>query len=59
MSVYPNIVDMVLNEEDVDLSLVKGIKDKTFNNIKTKIVDNFGDIEIINNKLREIKKTVH
>lgn len=48
LSVYPNIVDMVLNEEDVDLSLVKGIKDKTFNNIKTKIVDNFGDIEIIN-----------
>lgn len=39
--VYPNIVDMIINEEDVDLSKVKGIKEKTFTKIKNKVVENY------------------
>ncbi|MCR1959886.1 exodeoxyribonuclease V alpha subunit [Thomasclavelia cocleata] len=45
---YPNIIQMVLDNEDVDLSLVKGIKDVTFEKIKNKIIDNFMLIDLIN-----------
>lgn len=48
LSVYPNAIEMIINNEEFDLSLVKGIKDKTFEAIKTKVLSSFGDIEIIN-----------
>lgn len=45
---YPNIIDMVINNEDIDLSHVKGVKEKTFAKIKEKIIDNFMLLELIN-----------
>ncbi len=39
LNVYPNIIDMIINDEYIDLSLTKGIKEHTFNIIKQKIVD--------------------
>lgn len=44
---YPNIIDMIINDEPVDLSKVKGIKDKTFAKIKAKVEDNFVLMEFI------------
>ena len=42
LSVYPNIVEDVINGKDnVDLSLTKGIKEFTWNNIKQKIIENY------------------
>lgn len=42
-SAYPNIVDLVIKDktEEVDLSQLKGIKEKTFQKIIDKIKDNF------------------
>ncbi len=47
--VYPDIVDRVMNNqlEDIDLNKLKGIKEFTFNNIKNKIVENFGLAELV------------
>lgn len=47
--VYPDIVDRVMNNqlEDIDLSKLKGIKEFTFNNIKNKIIENFGLAELV------------
>lgn len=47
LSVYPDIVDRVLNESPVDLSKIKGIKEYTFNIIKTKIIENFKLAELV------------
>lgn len=43
LSVYPDIVNKVINNDldDIDLSKVKGIKDYTFDVIKIKIIENF------------------
>ena len=43
LSVYPDIVDRVMNNRlaDVNLNLTKGIKEKTFEKIKLKIIENF------------------
>lgn len=41
LSIYPNIVNMIINEEEVDLSLLKGIKDITFGKIKEKVIENY------------------
>lgn len=47
---YPNIVDLVVNNEDykVDLSKLKGIKEYTFEKIKNKIIENYALCDLIN-----------
>ncbi|WP_346961406.1 AAA family ATPase [Clostridium sp.] len=47
---YPNIVDLIINgeENEVDLSKLKGIKEYTFNCIKEKIVENYALYDLIN-----------
>ena len=49
MSVYPDIVDRVINHRlsDIDLNKTYGIKDYTFNVIKRKIEENFVFAELI------------
>lgn len=46
---YPNIVDLVVNGETdkIDLSLLKGIKEKTFEKIKTKIIENYALCDLV------------
>lgn len=46
LAVYPNIVEMVVNGDEVDLTNVDGIKEATFEKIQNKILENFaiGDI---------------
>lgn len=43
IDVYPDIVDRVMEDRlnDIDLGKMKGIKEFTFNNIKSKIIENF------------------
>lgn len=41
ISAYPNIIEMILNEEEVNVSKLKGIRDKTFKKIKEKVVENY------------------
>ena len=41
LEVYPNIVDMIINEEEVDLTPLKGIKEATFKKIKDKVIENY------------------
>jgi len=41
LEAYPNLVDMILNDEVVDVSGIKGIGDKTMDKIKTKVLDNY------------------
>lgn len=41
LEAYPNIIELVMEDKPVDLSKVKGIKDKTFEKIKDKIVENY------------------
>lgn len=49
LEVYPNIIDKVIKNDldDVDLKKTKGIKEVTFEKIKSKIIDNFALIEIV------------
>lgn len=48
-NIYPNIVDLVANNETdkIDLSKINGIKEKTFEIIKKKIIDNFALAELV------------
>lgn len=43
LNVYPNIVDKIVKDdlEDIDFSKLKGIKEKTFADIKGKIIENY------------------
>lgn len=43
LSVYPDIVDRIMNDclDDIDLNKTKGIKSYTFNVIKQKVIENF------------------
>lgn len=43
LSVYPDIVDRIMNDrlENIDLNKTKGIKEYTFNVIKQKVIENF------------------
>ena len=43
LSAYPNIIDMIMNGEDdeIDFSKLNGIKEKSFQKIKDKVIDNF------------------
>ena len=45
--VYPNIVDMVKNDETPDFKKLKGIGEKTWRVIKEKILNNFVLIDIV------------
>lgn len=49
LSVYPDIVDRIINNrlDDVDLSKVKGVKEYTFGIIKNKVIENFKLAEIV------------
>ena len=49
LEVYPNIINKIIKNDldDIDLSKTKGIKEKTFNNIKTKVIENFCLIELV------------
>ena len=38
---YPNIIDDILQNKQIDLTKTKGIKEATFNKIKDKIINNF------------------
>lgn len=44
---YPNIIELVMNNEEIDLSQTKGIKEKTFEKIKNKIIENFSLVELV------------
>lgn len=46
---YPDIVERVMNNnlDDIDLSKLHGIGEKTFNNIKKKIIENFKLVDLI------------
>lgn len=45
---YPNIVELILENKEVDLTNVKYVKEATFDKIKEKVIKNYADIEIIN-----------
>ena len=47
LEVYPNIIKMIMNGEYVDLSKTKGIKEKTFEDIRTKIIENYVLISLV------------
>jgi len=47
LDAYPNIIDMIINNEPVDLSQTKGIKEYTFDKIKNKVIENFALAELI------------
>lgn len=48
VKVYPDIIDRVVNNKEVDLSQVKGIKDASFEKIKEKIIRNYKLFDYIN-----------
>ncbi|NFF75932.1 exodeoxyribonuclease V subunit alpha [Clostridium sporogenes] len=50
LEVYPNIIDKVINNDldDIDLNKTKGIKEKTFEVVKRKIIENFHLMDFIN-----------
>lgn len=49
LSAYPNIIDKVIKNDldDIDLSKTKGIKEKKFQKIKDKIIENFCLLELM------------
>lgn len=49
LDIYPDIVERVMKNklDDIDLSKTKGIKEKTFSVIKSKIIENFKLSEIV------------
>lgn len=49
LSEYPNIIDKVIKNDlkDVDLNKLKGIGEFTFGNIKSKIIENFCLIDLV------------
>lgn len=49
LSVYPDIIDRIINNRlrDVDLNKTKGIKEATFAKIKIKVIENFKLAELV------------
>jgi RecD/TraA family predicted helicase len=45
---YPNIIDMIMKNEPVDLNKTKGIKNKMFQKIRNKVINEFCLIDLIN-----------
>lgn len=64
LEVYPDIIEKVINNEEIDLTKTKGIKEYTFERIKTKIIENYVLFDILNYlspygiKYNQIKKIV-
>ena len=46
VKVYPNIIDLVLKGETIDVSKMVGIGEKSIERIKDKIIDNIGILEL-------------
>lgn len=46
VKVYPNVIDMVLKGEPIDTSKLMGIGEKVMKNIKEKIMQNIGTLEL-------------
>ena len=44
---YPDIIDRVINEKEIDVNKLYGIKDKTMNVIRRKIMENFKLMELV------------
>ena len=44
---YPDIINMVIKNEPINLNLLKGIKEKTFEKIKKRIIENFKLIDLV------------
>lgn len=49
ISVYPNIIELILEdkEDEIDLNNVKGVKEKSYQKIKKKVLENFKYFNII------------
>lgn len=49
LSVYPDIIDRIINNrlDDIDLNKTKGIKETTFEKIKHKVIENFKLAELV------------
>jgi len=47
LSVYPNIVEKIMNGEEIDLTNVVGIKELTFGKIKNKVIENYAIADIL------------
>ena len=49
LSVYPDIIDRIINNklDDIDLTKTKGIKETTFAKIKHKVIENFKLAELV------------
>lgn len=49
LSVYPDIIDRIINNRlsDIDLNKTKGIKEATFTKIKAKVIENFKLSELV------------
>ena len=43
---YPNIIDMIVEKQEIDLTGIKGIREKTFEKIKDKIQSSYGMMEL-------------
>lgn len=41
LSVYPNIIDMIVKGEEIDTNKINGVGDKSFSKIKDKILENY------------------
>ncbi|MDF2503871.1 MAG: hypothetical protein K0R06_1362 [Clostridium sp.] len=47
LTAYPNIVELIINDEPIDLDKTKGIKDVTFEKIKEKVINELCLAELI------------
>lgn len=47
MEHYPDIIDRVINNKEIDVNKLYGIKDKTMNVIRRKIVENFQLMDLV------------
>lgn len=46
-SAYPDIIDIILNGGTIDFSRTRGIKEKTFEKIKKKVIENFAMMDVM------------
>lgn len=44
---YPDIIDIILSGKTIDFTKTKGIKEKTFEKIKKKVVENFAMMDVM------------
>ncbi len=47
VKVYPNIINMIINNDEIDISRLHNIGVKTLNKIKNRVVENFQLIELV------------